>query len=599
MDECEKQPLLLRDEPPPRQRDTDGGSYPWKFVLGLMGLFALLSWHHAMHSDSFERHNRKDDDGGYCRTYAGEHIEWKACGQIGPDHRELECSSIDVPMDQFNATNSGSKTFGIPLIRMRAKGASRDDTATQNMLLNPGGPGGSGLEFMYRRGVQLSTIVGEDKFHLLSFDPRGINQSQPLASCYPTPEARRELSSDVRNKKIVEDSGELWAWTANFVQACADTMGEHGKYINTPQTAADMNSILDAVGQEDMVYWGFSYGTLLGQTYATLFPERSKRVIIDGVANQFDWYESPLDLEEMADTDSVFWGFLDECIKAGPGNCTLAPLANTTQELFDKVVTFVEEMRDDPLSVYVNNTVYGVLDYWAVWYNGIFPALYKPANWYTLASNLASMLQGNATDAFLAYGRDAAWDIPSDAENVVSLNDGASGPQHWPEQQDRKSLVDKLVPHFNQSLFGASEYDHYFAKRAWAIPKTHGYVPRRGVQTAHPLLILSTTYDPVCPLISARSANAAFGGSRLVEVKGYGHCSLAVASMCIVRHVRTFLYEGKLPDGNTQCEVDGPYFIKPEEGSKTVSTVQFVDQEEQRIHLAQLELARDLWFKPW
>ena len=232
-------------------------------------------------------------------TYAGESIKWNACGEIA--NRTLECSSVDVPMDQFDADNSGDKTFSIPLIRLRGK------NATQNLLLNPGGPGGSGLNFLYRRGEQLSTIVGEG-FHLLSFDPRGINSSRPSASCYPTAELRRQLSS-VRDNKLIEDSAEMYAWSHNLVRACAETMGEHGKYVNTPQTAADMNSILDAVGQEDMAYWGFSYGTILGQTYAGLFPNRSKRVIIDGVANQFDWYEGQLDYEAFTDSENVFNGF--------------------------------------------------------------------------------------------------------------------------------------------------------------------------------------------------------------------------------------------------------------------------------------------------
>lgn len=117
------------------------------------------------------------------------------------------------------------------------------------------GPGGSGAEFVYRRGKQLSEIVGDD-YHLLSFDPRGINGSMPLATCYPSKEAGRELSY-VRDLELIHDSPETYAWTQNYVRACADTMDEHGAYINTVQTAADMNSILDAVGQEQMAYWGF------------------------------------------------------------------------------------------------------------------------------------------------------------------------------------------------------------------------------------------------------------------------------------------------------------------------------------------------------
>jgi hypothetical protein len=94
-------------------------------------------------------------------------------------------------------------------------------------------------------------------------------------------------------------------------------------------------------------------------------------------------------------------------------------------------------------------------------------------------------------------------------------------------------------------------------------------------------------------LVSARSANAAFKGSQIVEVNGYGHCSIAVTSTCIAKHVRGFLYNGTLPEEHTLCEVDGPYFVKPEEDGKVVALKDFDDPEDERIHLAQIELARD------
>jgi hypothetical protein len=132
-------------------------------------------------------------------------------------------------------------------------------------------------------------------------------------------------------------------------------------------------------------------------------PERSKRVIIDGVANQFDWYTEPMPNEWKTDTKAVFAGFVAECLRAGPENCALALLADTKEELYDMIVLSIERLQDEPVSVYVNNTVYGVLDYWSVWNEGVFPALYQPAaSWYNLANNLAALFQGNATDAFLA-----------------------------------------------------------------------------------------------------------------------------------------------------------------------------------------------------
>ncbi|KAK3349009.1 Alpha/Beta hydrolase protein [Lasiosphaeria hispida] len=589
--ESEKEALISDQPPIDRHRRSDGAPNPaFRFVVNtFFATLLVLGFQLGMRSVVWRVSNDVSSHCPHRLTYPGEKISWTPCGAI--DDHELECATIDVPMDHFNKSNNArGKAFSIPLTRLRGK------NATQNLLLNPGGPGGSGTEFISRRGAQLSAIVGEN-FHLLGFDPRGINKSRPLASCYPDFETRRRLSP-VRSKKLVEDSGELFAWTANLVQACADNMGEHGAYINTPQTAADMNDILDAVGQDDMYYWGFSYGTLLGQTYATMFSDRTKRVIIDGVASQFDWYEETLDNEAIQDTDSVFEGFVDECIKAGPEKCALASLAKTKEALSEKLVSEIENLRDNPISVYINSTVYGIVDYWKVWHQVVFISLYRPAQWYATAEKLDSLLRGNATDIFLQiYAQENPFDTEEDAERFVTLNDGKSGPAPWP--QDRGEAVSMMQSFFNQSLFADVYYPFYVSKRAWtAVPRTHGYVPRRGVKTAHPLLILSTTYDPVCPLISARGANAAFEGSRLVELKGYGHCSLAVPSLCITHYVRDFLLEGKLPDENARCDADGsPYFAKPDEGDKVTALAQFSDPEDRKIHLAQVKLAREVQFR--
>jgi pimeloyl-ACP methyl ester carboxylesterase len=557
----------LRKPPPPSSRKHRSGIVGWTALAFL----ALFFWHRSIDLTA--------QLGSY--SYDGETIEWQQCGKAG--EHEVECGEITVPMDQFNTTNSGDKTFSIPVIRMRA------ENATKNLIFNPGGPGGSGLEFMYKRGEQLRTVIGNG-FHIVSFDPRGVNMSRPLAACYPDDDARTRLSP-IREANVMENSAEVYAWTSNFVRSCADTMGDHGKYIDTPQTAADMNSILDSLGQYDMYYWGFSYGTLLGQTYATLFPERSKRVIIDGVVNQFEWYGALAETSDFIDTENVFHGFVDECIKAGK-DCSLTSLASTKEELLEILSNLGKELESDQISVYLNNTVYGILDHQKLWFNGIFPTLYKPAGWHGLAERLANLLNGNATDAFLDYGLERAFAMAGDALYVVHLNDGKSGPKHWP--QKRTDLLDILLPAQNKSAFLAIENKFHFMKQQWSIPQTHGYVPKKGVKTAHPLLILSTTYDPICPLDSARVARDTFEGSRLVELKGYGHCTLAMESACIAKHVRDFIYEGTLPAGDVQCEVDNKYFESPEKKQQVLEAASAHGSEEQRIRAAQLILAQEM-----
>ncbi|KAI3137043.1 hypothetical protein CBS147325_7402 [Penicillium roqueforti] len=533
-----KKSLLLGDFARKQQLQASRPKY-WAIVSVILicSSFALKHW--SVEIPTWHQHRTL--------KYTGEQISWEPCGFIKGNF--VECGNVFVPMDQFNQSNSGNKIFTIPLIRMRGT------NATQNLILNPGGPGASGFEFLNQNAEQLRAIVGEG-LHLVSFDPRGVNSSTPLASCYPDVKSRKDLAH-VRSRNVEIDSPEVYAWTQNFVKACHDTMGEHAKCLNTPQTAADMNDILDALGQRDMVYWGFSYGSLLGQTYAGLFPERSKRVIIDGVVNQFKWYDGTFEIESQVDTDKVLDGFFEECTRAGTKKCPLSSLA-TSVELRDTVLSYMNRLREQPIGVYVNNTAHGVLGYEELWYDGVLPALYYPSTWGTLANNLYSLIQGNATNAFLAYGREDSWDMGHEASEFIRLNDGLSGPKNWP--QDRQPLLDYILTSFNQSMFGARHSKIFFMRQQWTMPRTHSYVPRKGVTTAHPLLILSTTWDPVTPLTSARSAKEAFQDSQIVEVKAYGHCSIAVDSSCAANIIRDFLYEGKLPHAYTECEVDSPYF---------------------------------------
>jgi hypothetical protein len=133
----------------------------------------------------------------------------------------------------------------------------------------------------------------------------------------------------------------------------------------------------------------------------------------------------------------------------------------------------------------------------------------------------------------------------------------------------------------------------------WTIPKTCTYTPKKRIETAYPLLILSMTYDPVCPLVAARTAAEAFVGSRIVEVEGYGHCSIAVPSICLAKHVRAVLYDGVLPQAkNAKCKVDFPYFVQPGRDNRFLAQMEFEHEEEREIHRAQVQFARE-WDYKW
>ncbi|KAJ4158428.1 uncharacterized protein LMH87_008954 [Akanthomyces muscarius] len=516
------------------------------------------------------------------RRYDGESIEWKLCATN--NGHDLECASIDVPMDHFNAATSGDKTFSIPLIRLRGS------KATRNLLVNPGGPGGSGVEFVFRLGGFVKSIVGDD-LHIVGFDPRGINGSRPEALCYPDAMTRMQRSQICVSDHSQFDP-ELYSWTENFVQACADTTGaEHIKYVNTPQTAADMNSILDALGQDAMVYWGFSYGTVLGQTYASMFPERSERVVIDGVVNLFDWYEEMITLEGLVDAEKALTGFFDKCMKEGEA-CPLAHLAEDAAKLEDKVMAAVNALKENPADVYLSNTDYGSLIYGTM-LSAIWTTLLKPAEWYVLADSLAQLVQGNATDAFERYGLKGYF-VPEffDHNAIVANNDHITGKDNWPQKGE---LVKWFQPFLNASIFSTGAAREFYLASQWRLPTTHSFKPSRRVATKHPLLILSQTYDPATPLVSARLARDTFEGSRLVECLGVGHCTTAIHSACSAKLVREFLVDGTLPEEDVQCKVDGKYFIPLEEKEKIMLRgASDGASDEERLWAAQLGLSNGL-----
>ncbi|PNP49823.1 hypothetical protein THARTR1_09353 [Trichoderma harzianum] len=574
----EKHPLIEKGilpigSTPPRQ-PTRNHHMPQKWLLLAIISSILFFWGQLASRESATAHVGQAPH--QVRTYPGELIEWTLCGNL--EGSDLECSSITVPMDQFSKENPSNRTFSIPLARLR--GSQR---ATKNIIVNPGGPGGSGINWLYRKGKATQKLAG-DNFHILSFDPRGVNNSRPQATCFPDDETRKARSISLSYDPLV-DGPRLHPWTSNYVQACSDTMGEYGPYMNTPQTAADMNSILDAVGQENMIYWGFSYGSLLGQTYATLFPERSERVIIDGVVNQFYWYTDPLE-GDYEDTDKVFDGFFNECVKASD-ECPLYAFGRTKEDLKQNIANFLRSLKEDPIPAYINSMVFGLIDYSTIWLRGIFPALYRPASWYMLADTIAQLMNGNATAALLAFGLDTNSSMVMEHGMIIHSNDGAAGKSHWPEK--KKELLEMLQPVWNSSSFAVTQMEEFFTKAQWLIPKEHSFAPRRGVETLHPLLILSTTYDPICPLHSAKVARESFVGSRLIEIEGYGHCSSAMPSSCLVPHLRAFLNNGTLPERDMKCGVDGPYFITPNQMEEILAGR--LESEQGELRAAQYELA--------
>lgn len=281
-------------------------------------------------------------------------------------------------------------------------------------------------------------------------------------------------------------------------------------------------------------------------------------MIIDGVSNLDDWYNAFFDEEDLTDTDNCYSAFVEECFKAKE-NCPLNSVNETpfasAAELKSHIDDFLQELEEEPIPVYLNTTMYGAVTRRGVATNGIFPALYKPTpTWPTLAKNLAELLKGNSTPAFEAYSDWWIANIIGDETNTfVVQNDnwktGKSAPVHGikPIQNFSLSVTEesKLVSQYQGS--------DVYARASWDIPTSHDFHPKYHpeypkVKTAEPILVLSTTYDPVCPLVSAKKAHRSFEGAGFVEQKSIGHCSISMPSLCTAKHVQRYFNEGVLPE---------------------------------------------------
>lgn len=489
----------------------------------------------------------KDDSS----TYEGESLDWKDCGMIAG--RRLECSQITVPVDHFQPEHSPQLSFELPLIRLRGRNGSK------NLFVSPGGPGVSGVNFLHNRAVLFDEVVG-DHFHIVAFDARGVNEAKPAALCYATRANKARLSTSPI--KSIEQSTEAYEWTKGFVKSCQDITGEHGPYINTPQIAADMNMILKALGQDNIYYWGISWGSVLGQTYASLYPSKAGRVIVDGVVNSTSWFDNRLaESGSLNDAERVLYGFFEECIKAG-FRCPLSNFADTAAGLQDLVMNLIKQLQK-PISVYVDSDHWGLLHGDDLLYNGLFGALYSPASWWSTAHNLAQLLKGNVTEAFLAWGGQGPYDdwMTDESLHFISNNDQATGSANWP--QDREEFLDLVRPALNETIFSPALHLEIYKRQQWPLRKTHNFRQPRKVKTAQPMLVMSTAWDPVTPFAATKSALDTFEGSRLVKLMGYGHTTFAMPSKCIFKHVRAYLFNDTLPDQNATCQVDGKYFTEP------------------------------------
>jgi pimeloyl-ACP methyl ester carboxylesterase len=236
------------------------------------------------------------------RTASG--ISWGECSDPALKAAHAQCGYLSVPLDYSNPQG--------PQIQIAVSRITHTSDHYQGILLtNPGGPGGSGLNlntFLIGSLQQEGFPAAAAGYDWIGFDPRGVGSSKPALSCIPNYFYPNRPNYVPLNRALLH----FWlSYSRSYDQACATASPAQSALLNhmtTRDAAMDMNSIREALGQKQMTYYGFSYGTYLGQVYATLFPSHIRRLIMDSnVDPRKIWYQANLNQDIAFNRNENTW----------------------------------------------------------------------------------------------------------------------------------------------------------------------------------------------------------------------------------------------------------------------------------------------------
>ncbi|KAJ6439310.1 nedd8-like protein [Purpureocillium lavendulum] len=494
---------------------------------------------------SFAESNRLD-------PRADSKIQWGACNTtIVNTTLPSECADFTVPLDY--TTPSSKETIKLQIARIKAA----VQPAKGTILLNFGGPGSDGRATLAGQAPLLRNLSGGE-YNLAAFDPRGTVNTIPEV-CYTSV---AEIKKFVVAERTWYDAtsttlAQMWKQATTNAEACYAAHKKTQRFLGTGSVARDLISVVDALGEDGMLrYWGFSYGTTLGATVASMFPERIDKLIIDGVQNPHEYYHADADFEEWSDSDRVFSEVFLSCVKAGPTLCPFAS-ANMTGEQLEKTAwKLTEQLKTNPIPVKggASLTYAGMRGFFA-------DAVYGPNSWGSLATLLA-LIASNRTQTPAFYKVYEAMDFKLNSTLVtypplygIHCSDKTVRLKSLDEfrpVQERLSKISKVMD--------GTDTDVSMTCAQWKSDAAGPYKGDFHVKTKNPILLATNKYDGHTPIRSAVNVSSGFEGSGMLVVNGFGHTTLAQPSVCTIEQTVAYWHNRTLPAKGFVCEVDGaPY----------------------------------------
>ena len=480
------------------------------------------------------------------------------------------------------------------------------------ILVNTGGPGVASTTFTVTTGPSIQSQVDTPAapssttgnvsaryYDIVGIDPRGVGFSQPLASCFGSDLERaewdlRSAAMGILGSSDTAVSNVLGKWRA-YGLACENLLQSENTsdnimpFITTASTARDMITFVDAYTEwreaesgrtlerrvhnihrrddekEQVQYIGYSWGTFLGMTFVSMFPDRTGRLVLDAVVDTDDYINALWSVSVYDSEKTVSW-FYSSCAEAGPDLCSLAKPNSSAEDIRTRVESILGYLYQNPVAS--TGTIPNLLTWSDV--RGVqMTDIYQPKLWGELATTLAA-LENATSSPIAAAAADANYPVPGNIstpfQNAAAQAGIACG-DAFPNDNENFTLADAQAHwEYLQAIsptLAATFVPLRYMCAAWPARALYAYRGPFGSSAdsgVPPPLFVANTADPVTPIRSARKMVQRFSGARLLTLDMPGHSSLALASTCREEKVRAYLQRGEMPEEGFVCQPsEGPF----------------------------------------
>ncbi|AEW95213.1 MULTISPECIES: alpha/beta hydrolase [Streptomycetaceae] len=459
--------------------------------------------------------------------YYQQKLSWQGCQPQG-----FECATMRVPLDY------GHPSAGDIRLAVSRKKATGPGERLGSLLVNPGGPGGSAIDYLADAAVRYPAPV-RAQYDMVAVDPRGVARSAPV-TCLTDAEMDAYTQTDITPDSPTEEDAVVTA-DQRFSAGCRRRSAKLLPHVSTVESARDMDVLRALLGDAKLTYVGKSYGTFLGATYAGLFPSRVGRMVLDGA---MDPTLTALETgrQQAAGFETAFQAFAKDCV--AHSDC---PMGTTTEAAGAYIDHFLKNLDAHPLPAGNRRLVE------ALGTTGLTEAMYSKEMWPLLRAALTAANSGDGTpllalsDQYYERGPNGTYAnlmYANTAVNCLDLPAATNGP----------AAVEAALPSFRKASphFGTGFAWMSLSCASWPVKPT-GRPERIEAKGAAPIVVVGTTRDPATPYPWARSLAAQLSSGHLITYDGDGHTAYVTGSDCVDTAVNVYLLTGRPPHPDLRC----------------------------------------------